>query len=318
MKKTAVIALALLLLSTLSLALVDTALGCTRADFENVIESARQTIYILPDGTVTPASAPIRREGNIYTFTEDIYASISIDKENIVLDGAGYTLHGPFNGTQTDLWIIGEGEPSENGEGQIPWTVGIDMRANTRHVTIRNLNIKNFTIGIWLWTTNNVITKNALTENLLGILLSGVDNTITENIIAHNRDGIFFGANQPGDIPSNITLSSNSFIDNARHLSGCICVDFNNEEEMHTWDNGEIGNFWSDYTGVDEDGDGFGDMPYVIDALNHDRYPLMKGVAVAPSVTPQFPLEVVVLATVLLVIAILAFIKRTRTQRNVV
>lgn len=312
MRKPLAVTVALLLLLASTVGFLETALGCTRADFENVIESAKQTIYIQSDGSINPPSAPIRREGNRYIFTENIYASISIDKPNIILDGGGYTLHGPFNGTQTDLWIIGEGEQNQSDSDQIPWTVGIDMRANTKGVTIQNINVKNFTIGIWLWTTNNVITKNSLNENLLGILLSGIDNAIVENVIANNRDGIFFGANQPGDIPSNITLSLNSFIDNKRHLSGCICVDFNNEEEMHTWDDGKTGNFWSDYTGLDLDGDGLGDAPYVIDVLNHDRYPLMQGVAVAPSVAPQFPFEVAVLALVLGLIAVLAFVKRTK------
>jgi nitrous oxidase accessory protein NosD len=36
------------------------------------------------------------------------------------------------------------------------------------------------------------------------------------------------------------------------------------------------GNYWSDYTGIDNDGDGFGDTPYIIDANNQDNYPLMN------------------------------------------
>ena len=317
MYKLAVLAISILLLGS-PIAFVGTASGCTRADFENVIESARQTIYILPDGSVDPASAPIQQDENTYTFTEDIYASIVIDKENIVIDGGGYTLLGPFNGTQTDLWIIGESDSNqtENSGNQVPWTVGIDLLANTHEVTVRNLNIKNFTIGVWLWTANNTITNNALSENLLGILLSGIDNVITENIFSNNRDAIFFGANQPGDIPTNITLSANSFIDNARHLSGCICVEFDNNESMHTWDNGDKGNFWSDYTGIDANGDGLGDTPYVIDVLNHDRYPLIQSVALAPTVVPKFPVEIVALAVVLSIITLLAFAKRTKNRSS--
>jgi len=36
------------------------------------------------------------------------------------------------------------------------------------------------------------------------------------------------------------------------------------------------GNYWSDYAGVDADGDGIGDPPYVIDENNTDRYPLIS------------------------------------------
>jgi len=62
---------------------------------------------------------------------------------------------------------------------------------------------------------------------------------------------------------------------------------------LEHWDDGypSGGNFWSNYTGIDEKkgpnqdqpgSDGIGDTPYVIDALNSDKYPLM---------TPQVHLD---------------------------
>jgi len=49
---------------------------------------------------------------------------------------------------------------------------------------------------------------------------------------------------------------------------------------MNSWDNGEEGNYWSDYTGEDLDGNGIGDTPYLIPDKGKatDNYPLMKPV----------------------------------------
>lgn len=42
--------------------------------------SASSTIYIKPDGTVDPASAPIKVNADKYTLTDNIYDSIVIQK----------------------------------------------------------------------------------------------------------------------------------------------------------------------------------------------------------------------------------------------
>jgi parallel beta-helix repeat protein len=52
-------------------------------------------IYIRSDGNVEPATAPIERAGNIYKLTGNIVLyTIEIQRDNIVLDGAGYRILG--------------------------------------------------------------------------------------------------------------------------------------------------------------------------------------------------------------------------------
>lgn len=279
-------------------------------------ESTVPAIRILFDGSMFPANVPIQRNGDLYTFTDNVYAQIIVDKDNIVIDGAGYILQGTYNGTRTDSWVIGQGPDQEFNEKAYPWPIGIDLANKDRYnLTVKNLNIKNFYIGMYLWTSNNVIAECAVSDNIVGIMLSGNSNTLTKNYIARNEEGIFFGVNQPGDEPLNIVLTQNSFVDNDAHFSGCICEGYNTTDCRHTWDNGEEGNYWSDYKGTDADDDGIGDTPYVIDSQNQDRYPLMQSIATPPTATPKIPFETLVTAIAVPIIigaAVVAYRRRKK------
>ena len=272
-------------------------------------------IHILSDGSVDPADVPIHRNGDLYILTDNICAQIVVNKDNIIIDGAGYTLYGSYNGTRTDSWVVGQGSDQEYTD-TLPWTIGIDLANKDRHdLTIKNLNIKNFYIGTYLYTSNNTITDCALSDNIVGILLSGDSNTITSNYIARNEEGIFFGVNNPGDEPLNIILTHNSFVDNIVHFSGCFCEGYNTTEAVHTWDDGEEGNYWSDYNGTDADGDGIGDTPYVIDVQNKDRHPFMQ-LAATPPTAPSKLFNELLAATIalfaIIVVAVITYVRRKR------
>jgi len=268
-------------------------------------ETIRQRVTIQTDGTVSPSSAPIKRDGNTYTLTGNISAEISVQKSNIVIDGAGYTLQGSYNGTNEYAWMIGEGPDQVSNDTKVPYSIGVDLAfPEVMGLTVRNLNIKNFSIGIYVWTSNNTVTGNAITENIVGVLLSGSNNSITSNYVARNRQGVFFGWNEPGDIPSTIDIDHNSFNSNEQHLSGCLCEDYNLLEIPHTWDDDKEGNYWNDYNGPDANGDGIGDTPYIIDVLNRDRYPLMENHVLLPTLGQNLPVWIV-FAVALVVIALI-------------
>lgn len=281
-------------------------------------QASPQVIRIRSDGTVDPSTAPIQRDGNNYLFTGDIYArGISVEKAGIIIDGGGHTLMGPYNGTQS-LWIIGEGPDQPLTNDTELWSIGIDAATGSASdFTVRNLNIKNFSIGMYLWTAGNTAVGNAISEGIVGIMLSGANTTITGNYIANNKNGVFFGSNQPGNIPANVSISENRFVENLRQLSGCVCIDYNITEPKHYWDNGRAGNFWSDYNGTDLNGDGIGDSPYVIDPLNLDRFPLVTSSVTPPQVSVDIHVEIAAAVVIIAVVGIGLILLRRRKKKEI-
>ena len=137
---------------------------------------ASGTICIRADGSVDPPTANITSVDNVtYTFTDNIYDSIVVERDDIVVDGAGYTLQGTGSGT------------------------GIYL-SERNNVTIKNMEIKAFFKGIQLVvSSNSIVIGNRLTNNLNGIAASESEAiTVQNNTIEHcNNLGIhlIFSAN---------------------------------------------------------------------------------------------------------------------------
>jgi hypothetical protein len=257
MRKLVVAALLLLMLSSTVTLVKPTAAS----------QATLPTFTILPDGTVSPATAAIRQSGDTYTFTSDVYGAINILKSNIVLDGAGYMLRGSFNGNSTDIWVVGTGpDPT-----MAYYTIGVDLGSSSVDgVTVENLNVENFSIGMYIWTQNNTVDGDAFSSCIVGLLMSGSNSTITRNYISYNIEGLFFGFNSPsGQFPPDMVVYENAFLKNNIQISGCKCKSYNMSETPHQWDRGKIGNYWSDYNGS-------GSTPYIIDVLDRDSYPLTQ------------------------------------------
>ena len=283
MKKTAFLILALLLFS--SAVVTGIVLPVT----------AQGAIYIKPDGSIDPATSPIHHVGGTYTFAGNIHAYLIVEKDSIVLDGAGYSLEGTGSGT------------------------GITL-ADRNNVTIKNVKLKNFDEGIYIWassnstfsendisannidgillanitTNNNLIFGNNITNNGHGIGFSGTSNKIIGNYIANNDEGIYFGGNESYVGSSNNNFYHNSFVNNAKQINDYYWTDPLSASSINTWDNGKEGNYWSDYTrtysNAEELGDsGIWNTPYVIDANNTDRYPLMRRDTASPNITIVSP-----------------------------
>lgn len=274
------------------------------------------TIYIRSDGSVDPVIAPIRRDGNTYTLTGNIYGSIVVQRGNITVDGVGYALQGTGNGTAITV--------SSTGFVAIKKIVinyfglGIDLQSDGS--TVSGNKIANCTFGVYIRSSNNKITGNNLTANRSGIFVGGAKNSVIyENIIAGNQWGIHVTSTNPNIILGNNVTSNqcgvycegwsgnqifyhNNFVNNRVQVQDAgLTAPWvpGIPLSIHSWDNGEEGNYWSDYNGTDIDGDGVGDMPYHINAKgpeyhqaaasNQDPYPLMKPVDISNVTIPTFP-----------------------------
>ena len=83
------------------------------------------------------------------------------------------------------------------------------------------------------------------------------------------------------------------------------------------------GNYWNDYNGTDNNGDGIGETPYIINEDNQDNYPLMNPVDISTSqefnTIPEFPSWMILplfLTAPLIGILVRKRVMRTRTSAS--
>jgi parallel beta-helix repeat protein len=149
---------------------------------------ASGTIYIRADGSVE-GTDKIQRNGNVYTITDNICEPLVVERDNILVDGAGYCIEGQHT------------SPSQSPEGT---GILVDSRTN---VTISNVAIQNFLYGICINSSSkNRITKSNITSNSKGIFIEhSSDNRIRESQITNNLDvGVYVFESSDTHIGENI------------------------------------------------------------------------------------------------------------------
>lgn len=186
------------------------------------------------------------------------------------VQNASVTENKVFNCSYRGIFLYGCSKSGVSNNTIMSTNMGGIELWKSHGIVITNNTVANTSHGIYLLinSTKNSISNNFVTNNPQGIALSinCNNNTIVGNTVtSSNVGGIVMGG------AHNNTIYHNNIIDNPKPF-------FSYEGSSNFWDDGTEGNFWDDYPGLDLNGNGIGDIPYVIDVNNKDRYPLITPV----------------------------------------
>ena len=250
-----------------------------------------------------------------------IYSSTNITISNNAMFENGVSIWGDlveqWNSHTIDITNTVNGKPvyywkDANG-GIIPPDAGQVILVNCTDVTVENQNLSNGTEGLGLsFSSGNTVVNNTASYNeRYGIFLqSSHSNTISNNRLSHNAAGLYLWHSDHNTIAHNLNISNSSWgifvvdsSNNQIHHNNLVDNNHqaNDETGTNEW-NSEYpsgGNYWSDYTDIDEKNgplqdqpgsDGFWDNPYVLlSGASKDQYPLTIPVGVSPPSAPSEP-----------------------------
>ena len=177
-------------------------------------KAASAPIYILADGNIDPLTAPLVRNGDVYTLTGNISSDttgIVLEKSHIILNGSGYSIQG----------------------SNAVYSAGVQLD-NVENVTITNLEISAFSFGVeFVNSSRNRVHECKISDNsAYGILFNEMKdeaNIIDDNIITGSGQG----AIAPEGEAVNCVITNNQITNNK---AGIIY----GPEEGHAWINATI------------------------------------------------------------------------------
>lgn len=190
--------------------------------------AATGTIYIRASGAVDPPS-PISNVGNsYYTFTADINAFLVIERDNIVVDGAGHTLQGPGTGSGTGISLSGRSNVTIANVTVNDFWEGISL-VSSSNITVYRNNIGNASYcNVYVYnsshstiTQNNATGSSASSSNGIN-LYNSTGNVVSYNGIVNNCNysyGIYLSSCSSNMIDQNSIASTNSLYPYGIYLS---------------------------------------------------------------------------------------------------
>lgn len=178
------------------------------------------------------------------------------------------------------------------------------LLGHCNHCTIQYNTIAQTIYGLHLsYSEHCNVVSNSVCNNQYGIYIIHSNNNIlsTNTIKKQNLYGVWICCNSKEN-----TLYHNNFIDN-NHSAYDL---FSNQ-----WHTDHQGNYWSDYTGADNNNDGIGDTSYsILGETAVDPYPLMNPFTQNNSNKPTYQTSSYPFVFILIVLILLTLLRKNRSD----
>jgi parallel beta-helix repeat protein len=164
------------------LLLVDYAAGCAGCLLAPPPESLPVNhAYIRSDGSIDPATTPIERIGNLYVLNDNILnCSITIEKDNVKIDGNGFLMSIPSYG-------------EKGADRRVKTAPALIEFCHRTNITIRNFNFHHAQTAINSMHSSDItITDNTITGLKWGVFIyNSTHSSIIGNTLKSNTYGIY-------------------------------------------------------------------------------------------------------------------------------
>jgi len=166
--------------------------------------------------------------------------------------------------------------------------IAIDIRSSLNTISDCNIiGVNNSRQGIKIHGSNNIVRNCEIQDFSNGVLiiLDSNSNEILNCNIINNENAIDIRANSNNNVITGCNIYSNLQSIRIWQNSNNNIVSLNNfwkndvdaiDEDNNTWDNEVKGNYWDKYRGIDANGDGIGDTPFIISEEKVDRFPIIS------------------------------------------